>query len=172
MVAFSVLVVAISAVTLVFTLDEPYPRFFGFIALIASIVIVVMSAAQIESDEVVTAHLLYNSAVEISNMRRALMNFSEDEFAKNLPKYVSEYGSILTSYGVNHEDRDFELYKIRNKWEFEEFRGSSTSSFSFLSELRFYLKSLPAVLIFALVGGALGSLIVVAIEAALRGVVR
>ena len=163
MVIFSIVVVSISAVTLVFPIPEPYPKIFGFLALIASIFIVVFSATQIESDDTVRAHLLYNSAVDISNMRRTWSLQLSQHNDEVLSQYASDYGDLLSSYGVNHEDRDFASYKRSHKWEFQDLNDESKTLSAAKGLLQIFTDSLPISASITAAAAAIGALLSLAL---------
>ncbi len=159
MVLASVVVLAVSAVTLIFVLPDPYPKSFGFVGLVASVLIVVYSAAQIESEDPVTSHLLYNSAVEISNMKRDLLALSEPKRQSALAEYAKTYGDLLSNYGVNHEDVDFYRYKATHKWEFVDTKDAGRLSDVIGQVKRFLSDNLTIGAAAAAAAGALGALL-------------
>ncbi len=125
LIIFSTLVVLISAVTLVFEFSEPYVRLLGFIGLASSIFILVFSAAQIENSDAVYAHRLYESAVHISALRRDFAALGADSQQAALAHFTKLYNDSLLAHGVNHENRDFDRYKLAHWWEFEDLKDSS-----------------------------------------------
>jgi len=127
LVIFSTLIVLISAVALVFSFSPFYNRLLGFIALASSILVLVFSAAQIENEDSVTAHKLYQSAVQISGMRREFAALANSQREAALGEMTQRYNDALVLHGVNHDTKDYRRYKLDHWWEFDDLKDLTRS---------------------------------------------
>lgn len=119
---FSVFIVLVSALTLVFEFSSLYTKVLGFVGLASSIFVVVFSAAQIENNDAVNSHRLYGSAVAISALRRELTALDPVDQKQELPRLAKLYNDVIDVHGINHDDKDFNKYKLEHWWEFDDLK--------------------------------------------------
>lgn len=119
---FSIFIVFVSALTLVFEFTPLYTKILGFVALASSIFVVVFSASQIENTDAVNAHRVYQSAVEISALRREFTALTPQDQQVELSRFVTLYNTAIAAHGINHEDEDFVKYKLSHWWEFDDLK--------------------------------------------------
>ena len=77
-----------------------------------SIVILVSSLLQYSNGDVVNAEQHHRSALEINELRRLLMLKAETAKEKELEDFTDRYNPVLQKYSINHDDIDFQQYKL------------------------------------------------------------
>ncbi len=84
----------------------------NLVTFVMGIVILVASLIQYSARDGVNAELHYRCGLEIAEMRRRLKILRDSIGDEELLKISDEYSSILTKYSVNHDQVDFDQYRI------------------------------------------------------------
>ncbi|MCB2014782.1 MAG: SLATT domain-containing protein [Sphingobium sp.] len=124
---YSSIVVSTSLIALVFDLGPIFSKVVAVGALVASIIILVLSMKLFADRHAVEAEQMHRCALEINELRR---NFEARGFEKPamIARAVESYNSILQKYSINHSEADFRKYKLSHRWEFEDLRDLDEKS--------------------------------------------
>lgn len=84
----------------------------NLITFVLGLVILVASLIQYSARDGVNAELHYRCGLEIGEMRRRLKIVRDSIDDASLLKVSDEYSSILSKYSINHDQVDFDQYRI------------------------------------------------------------
>ena len=148
-----------SLITIAFQFEEQSSKLVAVVSLIVSIVIVVFSASQIESGDIERSIRLYDSAVEISNLRREFEACLNKEKVAQLPGFSKKYNSMIEYGGVNHDDIDYAKYKRDHRSEFSDENGESGSKVFVEYAFNAIKQGTPEAVTMAAIAGMLSALL-------------
>ena len=112
----SALIILLSVAPYIWPVSDAGDRLTASLTIALSLTMLASSLLQFASNHAVQAELHHRSALQIQDLRRKLKvdalsgNVSSVEF-KN---YCTEYAEILERYALNHDDVDFDRYRIEN----------------------------------------------------------
>ncbi len=101
-----------------------YLNILAFTTLLASLFILVLSLLEASKNYQLRAERLYNCANEITNVYNDLLqlapyNEENGHTPEQIQKISKRYASILRRYQENHDVIDFELFKAKNRADFQ-----------------------------------------------------
>jgi hypothetical protein len=94
----------------------------GFsIFILASSLIQASHAGQVKADQ------FQRCALEINSLRRDLISYSDDA-SLDLQSYTGRYDEILRRYNINHDDVDYDKYRLEHPDEFPALAAEETAT--------------------------------------------
>jgi len=118
--SFYVLIISIVSSFSVFNLNNTETGFLTFISIVISIFIIVLSLLEASKEYSIKAERLYTCANEInrlmSELKFAQATITEiDKLEKEVYKIHNEYQLLIKNVKENHDDIDFDLFRVANK---------------------------------------------------------
>lgn len=110
----SIFVIVLSLLPVMFPVPELLNNFLTLLAVGFSIIILVASTLQASDSDAVKADQLHRCSLEINAIRYEL-RAAEPLDESTLKSYGKRYQDILQRYTVNHDDVDFEKYKLEHQ---------------------------------------------------------
>ncbi|GLU25537.1 SLATT domain-containing protein [Brucella sp. NBRC 12950] len=118
-------VVCLTLIPAFFDVFEPIEKAISLVTIALSIFILASSLLQTADADPVKADQFQRCALEINSLRRefrSTQNFS----LKNTQEYSTRFDGILQRYNINHEEVDYEKYRLDHPDEFENFPQAET----------------------------------------------
>jgi hypothetical protein len=112
-------IIGLGIAPLIIAYDVDVTKLFNFITVIFSVIMLGLSLIQDGRNEPVLAEQLHRCALEVNALRDKVSVLRPSMTLAMLEQFRGDYATILQKYSVNHEDIDFERYKIEHADDFD-----------------------------------------------------
>ncbi len=114
----SVAVIVVTLLPVFFSMTQFLENSIALLTVALSIFILASSLIRSSNSGLVKAEQFQRCALEVNSLRRELDSSPKNA---NLPEFAAKYDEILKRYNINHEQSDYDQYRLEHPDEFPEY---------------------------------------------------